>query len=112
MCVIVQYNDPDPWLWMLLYTIASIIMFFAGMGIQSVAVIIFAYLIYGTGFVWLAPSVVEFITKEQGNNFMMQMNNEKMYIEETRECLGLFIILIFISLIWIPVTKKYQIKQH
>ena len=97
--VAVQYNDPDPHIWMPIY------------GIQNKYLLFLGYLIFGTGFILLFPSFIDWITIEKGQNLMQRMDNSKMYIEETRECLGLLICLIFISLVWIPLSKKGKVVK-
>jgi hypothetical protein len=91
---------------MLIYGYCAIILALAAFGISNKWLLFPAYLIFGAGFIWLFPSVIEFTFKERGDNFMQQMNNDKLYIEETRECLGLLVSIIFISFIWIPIKRS------
>ena len=109
--VAVQYNDPDPHIWMPIYGFAAIILGLAAFGIQNKYLLFLGYLIFGTGFILLFPSFIDWITIEKGQNLMQRMDNSKMYIEETRECLGLLICLIFISLVWIPLSKKGKVVK-
>lgn len=112
--VVVQYNDPDPWLWMGIYGFCAIILALAAFGIYNRNLIFAGYAIFGIGFIILLPSLYEWLTIEKGQNLMQRMNNSKLYIEETRECLGLLICITFISLIWIPIKKKItgNISDH
>jgi hypothetical protein len=104
--VFVQYNDPDPFKWMLIYGFCSLIMLLATFGMYTKSLLYAGYLIFGSGFILLFPSVIDWIIQEKGQNLMQRMADSKMYIEETRECLGLGICLIFISLVWIPIRRK------
>ena len=109
--VAVQYNDPDAMRWMIIYGFCAILMILATFGFYTRNLIYAGYVIFGSGFVFLFPSLIEWITKESGQNLMQRMADSKMYIEETRECLGLAICLVFTSLLWIPIRRaKYTNK--
>jgi hypothetical protein len=88
-----QHNDPDPITWMALYGYIALLFALAVFNIYNKFLIAAGLLIYFAGTIYLFPSVIEWIDKEHGNNFMQSMTNEKMYIEETRECAGLAICL-------------------
>ena len=110
-CVFVQYNDPDPFIWMLLYGFCALILGLAAFGIYTRNLLYAGYIIFGAGFIMLFPSVIEWISIEKGQNLMERMQNSKAYIEESRECLGLGLCILFISLIWIPIIKKRRSLQ-
>jgi len=96
-----QFNDPDSLRWILLYGFAAIIMGLATFGIKNKFIIYLGYVVFGTGFIFLAPSFFEWLTAGQAQNLMERMDNSKMYIEESREFLGLGICLLCNSLLWI-----------
>lgn len=96
-----QLNDPDPLRWISVYLFAAILMGLGAFGIKNKYLIYAGYIFFGSGFIWLSPSFYDWITIEQGQNLMQRMDNSKMYIEETREFLGLGICLLCTSLLWV-----------
>jgi hypothetical protein len=102
----VQYNDPDPWLWIILYGYAA---FVAGMTIVGGGRMIYAYIgiaAYFVGIVLLFPSMIEWLTVGKGETLIQKMNPDKMYIEETREFFGLWIALAVMVLNIAALRKK------
>ncbi len=97
---IVQYNDPDPIRWILLYSVAAIscFLFSRGVGIPildyaGVAICLF-------GLVRLLPKLIEWI-KMGMPNIAGSMKAETPYIEFTREFLGLLLAgLVFFWHTW------------
>ena len=97
---IVQFNDPDPLIWVLVYGLSSIlILLSAFINIPKVIFYLFVTFI----FFWccsLTPSLINWIIIEKGSNLMQVMQTSKPYIEETRECLGLFITFIMLLIVF------------
>ena len=104
--MIVQYNDPDPLRWVVIYGFCATLMLLACFGFYTKSLIYAAYILFGSGFIVLFPSIIEWIKLENGNNLMARMDNSKAHIEEARECMGLAVCLIFTSLLWIPIRKR------
>jgi hypothetical protein len=104
--ILLQFNDPDPLVWIALYGYIAILLAMAAFNRFNKFLIAAALLIYFAGTVYLFPSVIEWLAKENGKNFMQSMNNEKMYIEETRECAGLAICLGCTLLLFFKSRKK------
>ncbi|MDX2190282.1 MAG: transmembrane 220 family protein [Bacteroidota bacterium] len=104
--VFFQYNDPDPAIWMAIYGLAMLILGLATFGKTFKYVLITGHVVFGIGIILLFPSFMDWLTIEKGQNLMQRMSNSKMYIEETREFLGLCIAFACISLVWIPILKK------
>jgi hypothetical protein len=109
--IFLQYNDPDPLLWMALYGYIAVLLALGIFNIYNKFLIAAGLLIYFAGAIYLFPSVIEWLTKENGKNFMQSMNNEKMYIEETRECAGLLICFACTLLLIYPARKNHIKKQ-
>lgn len=80
--VVVQYNDPDPALWMVIYGIASLLCFMAGFGRINPKLLWAAALLFMVGGIWMWPVKYEGVSIGGGD-----INN----IEEARESLGLFL---------------------
>lgn len=104
--VIVQYNDPDPWLWMTIYGTVAILLAFGAFNIYFPMIMYVQMGLMFFGIIYLFPSVIDWIRLENGQNLLQQMNFSKMYIEETRECGGLLVSLSFLVLLWYNSKKK------
>ena len=94
---IVQYNDPDPWIWIILYIFVATVSGFAAFGIYRKWV-----LIAGIGLcaIWMATLLPDFINwiKMGMPTITGQMKATEPHIELTREFLGLFIVLATLGL--------------
>jgi len=97
-----QLNDPDGFTWVILYGYIAIMGLLAVFGKYNLALLVPGAAIFGLYFVYLIPSVVEFITS--GEDLLNRMAPEKMYIEQTREAGGLLIGLI--ALIFLITNRK------
>ena len=89
---IVQYNDPDPWLWIVIYLFMAVISGMAAFGQYQKMVIWF-----GLGFclaylIILLPDFVDWLTSG-AESIVGSMKAEKPHIELTREFLGLLLCL-------------------
>ncbi|TAF72636.1 MAG: hypothetical protein EAZ53_15440 [Bacteroidetes bacterium] len=104
--VVVQYNDPDPWLWMTIYGTVAIFLALGAFRIYFPVPMYIQMGLMAAGILYLFPSVIDWITLEKGENLMQQMNNSKLYIEETRECGGLIVALSFLILLWSNFRKN------
>ena len=96
---IVQYNDPDPWEWIAMYGVISLTGFFSAFGIYNRW---FAYFLLVVSLIWmifLFPGLWQWIMYEPVDALIYDMSPEKMYIEDSREFLGLLMGLIAVFLI-------------
>jgi len=93
----VQYNDPDPYVWMPIYLYAAVLCWLAfrnkffprayliGIAIYAVYAI---YKFFDQNGVW------DWMTKHDAANIAGTMKAEKPWIEETREFFGLVILIV------------------
>lgn len=95
---VVQYNDPDPLIWISIYMYAAILCFLAGTGRYYKSFILAGVVV---SFVWaltLAASILVAV-KNYGTESIVSLsmvkNNE---VEEAREALGL--VIVSIVLFW------------
>lgn len=98
-----QLNDPDSLSWVILYGYVAVI---SGMAIfrrYNLALILPGVAIFAVYFVYLLPSVFEFLSS--GEDLMNRMDEGKMYIEQTREAGGLLIGLL-VLIFHLSVRKK------
>lgn len=97
---ILQYNDPDPWLWMLIYGASAILIMLDISGLNmrrpyriAIASLALFSLVY-------IPGVITFFTEGSPGELVESMQANKPYIEEAREFFGLvLLIIIFVFLI-------------
>ncbi len=87
---LVQLNDPDPWLWVALYTFVAVVFTFAAFGKLNKYVLLGGI---GLSLVWtllLLPEFINWISMGMPT-ITGSMKAEEPHIEYTREFLGLFI---------------------
>lgn len=86
---LVQYNDPDPWLWIPIYMASVYTSYLAFKGQFPVFVLSAMVIVYIAGAVFYFPgSISTWIhAEEQAKSLEMQMP----FIEEAREAMGLLI---------------------
>jgi len=103
-----QYNDPDPALWILIYLFGVMICFFAIRnqsypGLILTGVILLS--IYAAYLFFDKDGVLNWLTEHQAENIAGSMKASSPWIEETREFFGL-VILITVLLINFRVSQK------
>src|SRR5215831_5155277 len=91
-----QYNDPDPYVWMPIYLYAAAFCwlaarnkFYPGAYLIGIAV----YAVYALYKVFDANGLIDWLTKHNAENIAETMKAEKPWIEETREFFGLVICI-------------------
>jgi hypothetical protein len=109
----VQYNDPDPYVWMPLYLYTAVLCwlafrnkYFPGAYLLGIAVYT-AYAIYKF---FDQNGVWDWITKHHEANIASTMKAEQPWIEETREFFGLVILIIVLLVNYIYAKKKLKKK--
>ncbi|MFT7033331.1 MAG: hypothetical protein ACJA2S_001837 [Cyclobacteriaceae bacterium] len=98
--VIVQYNDPDPLLWMVIYGIASVVFFLSAANIYYKKVtlgLIITGALYSLIYI---PGVYDWFTIGQAGELVASMKVDKPYVEESREFFGLWIALLAIIFLY------------
>ncbi len=97
--VVVQYNDPDPAIWMVIYGIAALLGFLSAFNKVPVLVLLAATVLYIAGGVYMWPVHFEGVSIGGGN-----ISN----VEEARESLGLFLC----SLSFLSYVVLSKMRQH
>lgn len=96
-----QYNDPDPAVWMSMYGAAAIICFMAAFNKVQHAVLWFAVILCVAGGVYMWPEKYEGLSVGGGD-----IKN----IEEAREALGLLMVaVVFLGFI---LADKYSLRSR
>ena len=87
----VQFNDPDPLLWVAIYGTVAII---AGLAVFTrfyVPLIAVTLAVCLGGSLYLLPSVLELFLHHEPGDLISGMSPDRPYVEEARESLGLLI---------------------
>jgi hypothetical protein len=96
--VIVQYNDPDPVQWMLIYGLVVVVCAMAAMKKYSKPLIGIGIAVAVIWAATLMPAVIDYFSSHKSNEIFEHMSPSKLFIEEARECFGL--LLSAAVLIW------------
>jgi hypothetical protein len=102
---VVQYNDPDPYLWVPIYLYPALLCFlkFIQKPIPTLAywagfLVFGAYAIYK---MFDTNGIIDWVQFHNASNIASTMKAEKPWIEESREFFGLLIILIVLGINYI-----------
>jgi hypothetical protein len=107
-----QYNDPDPWLWMPIYLYAAVLCWLAVKGKflpKAYLLGIAGYLGYAVFLFFEKDGVLDWITKHNAANIAGSMKADKPWIEDTREFLGLLILIIVLTIDYFYAKRKKRI---
>ena len=102
---VVQYNDPDPYLWVPIYLYPAILCFlkFIQKSIPSIAYWA-GFLVFGVYAIYKmfdTNGIIDWIQFHNASNIASTMKAETPWIEESREFFGLVIILIVLGINYI-----------
>lgn len=107
-----QYNDPDPWRWALMYSYVAVVCGFAAFNKQNKNVI---WAGVAACLIWLAIWLPDFLNwiKIGAPNIAQQMKSETPYIEYSREFFGLVICLLALGWqLWSVRKKQIHTLPH
>jgi hypothetical protein len=97
---LLQYNDPDPWLWMPIYGLAAWLCYRYARGSrpqQLSVLLVFCCIGYGVYLFMGADGVFSWATEHSRENLVQTMKATKPWIENTREFGGLLIIILVLG---------------
>jgi general stress protein CsbA len=92
----VQYNDPDPYVWIPIYGYGAVLCFLAFRKKYYPSAYLLGIIVYAAyaGFKLLEPDGVwDWITKHHAQNIADSMKATTPWVEETREFFGLVIVI-------------------
>lgn len=104
-----QYNDPDPYVWMPIYLYAAVYCWLAFKGRyypKAYIIGIIAYLAYAVYLFVTKDGVWDWITKHDAANITETMHAEKPWIEDTREFFGLLILIVVLLIDYFAGKKR------
>lgn len=110
-----QYNDPDPYIWMPVYLYAAYLCYEAVRYRYKKILYIIGLVLYGLYALYLLfdkTGVLDWITEHHGENIVQSMKATKPWIEETREFFGLVIVIgvLVINMRWLK--HRHQVKTR
>ena len=96
-----QYNDPDPYIWMPIYLYGAVLCWLAFRNKyhpKAYLIGIFIYLAYAIYLFFAKDGVLDWINKHNAEDIAATMKAEKPWIEETREFFGLIILIVVLAI--------------
>jgi len=108
---VLQYNDVDPLLWIVLYGFAAWACFMAARGrylIWAYASSIVVYLGFVVYFLIFKHNVLDWALHHEAKDLVQSMKADKPWIEETREVMGLLIMIVVLAVDWIVGARRKQ----
>lgn len=115
VCAWLQYNDPDPLLWILLYLWVALLCFGAAANRFNNGLALLTIVVYSGYAIFKMvhqDGVLDWIYDHQAENIAGQMKAEKPWIEETREFFGLLIAIAALAINLIYYRKPKQPEKN
>ena len=104
-----QYNDPDPYLWMPIYLYTAVLCWLAARNKfypKAYLAGIVLYTLYALYKVFDANGLIDWLTKHDAQNIAETMKAEKPWIEESREFFGLVILIVVLLIDYFYARRK------
>jgi len=98
-----QLNDPDPWIWVAIYSAVGVLCGLTAMRHYFPKVILGAILITIFGIGWYLPDFINWLQTGM-TSITSSMQAETPHVELIRECLGL--VLVLATLVWLYWSGK------
>ena len=101
-----QYNDPDPYVWMPIYLFGAYLCYQAikdRYNIKLYLIGLTVYILYAAYLFVDKTGVLDWINEHHAENILQSMKASTPWIEETREFMGLFILVmaLVLNMIWL-----------
>jgi len=110
-----QYNDPDPYIWVPLYLYTAVLCWLALRNRyypKAYIAGIIVYAAYAVYKIFDANGLIDWITQHHAQNLAETMKAEKPWIEESREFFGLMILIAVLVVNYIYARKKKHSTMH
>ena len=116
LSAVLQYNDPDPYIWVPIYLYAAAVCYFALQKVYypkyyvlglAVCLVYAAYLFFDRN------GVLSWIVVHDAENIVQSMKATKPWIEETREFGGLLICVFafVVNMLWLKNKENSRLPQ-
>lgn len=106
-----QYNDPDPYIWIPLYLYGAFLCYRATQKKFNRSLYIIGLVVYSLYAVYLfldKNGVLSWVNEHDAENIVQSMKATKPWIEETREFFGLLLLVIALAgnMIWMRDVRR------
>jgi Ca2+/H+ antiporter len=108
-----QYNDPDPYVWMPIYLYGAALCWQAFRSKyypRAYITGILIYLAYALYLFFAKDGVLDWFSKHDAENIAQTMESNKPWIEETREFFGLVILIAVLLINFIYAKRKAGVR--
>jgi hypothetical protein len=108
-----QYNDPDPYLWMPIYLYGAILCYLAIKGAYNSKLYLAGLVVYVGYAAYLffdGTGVLNWALAHQAESLVQTMKATKPWIEETREFFGLLLLILALGANMLWFRKQRKIK--
>ena len=109
-----QYNDPDPYLWMPIYLYGAVLCWLAFKNRfypKAYLIGIIAYLVYAVIKIFEANGVIDWYKDHDSESLVQSMKATKPWIENTREFGGLLILIIVLLINYFYSRKMKTVSK-
>lgn len=94
LCIAVQYNDPDGWVWMLIYAVGTVVTWQAIRGKYTVWAPVAMAFYLAAALYWTPNEMVE-----HPENLLLDLRMHEKGVEEVREDIGLYLCAIWMAVL-------------
>jgi len=111
---VLQYNDPDPWIWIPIYAYAAVLCLLAFRRKYYPAAYLIGitiYLGYAVYLFFTKDGVLDWVTKHDAESLVQTMKAEKPWVEDTREFGGLLILIVVLAVNYFYSRRKRTAEQ-
>ena len=108
-----QYNDPDPYIWIPIYLYAAICCWMAARNQFFPKAYLFGILVYTAYALYLVftdDGVLDWVEKHNTENIAGSMKATTPWIEDTREFFGLVILIVVLGMNWLYARKRKRLS--
>ena len=108
-----QYNDPDPYIWIPIYLYAAICCWMAARNQFFPKAYLFGILVYTAYALYLVftdDGVLDWVEKHNTENIAGSMKATTPWIEDTREFFGLVILIVVLGVNWLYARKRKRLS--
>ncbi|RYG24957.1 MAG: hypothetical protein EOO01_43030 [Chitinophagaceae bacterium] len=101
ICAGLQYNDPDPYIWIPIYLYGAVLCWLAARNRFYPAAYIFgiiAFSAYALYYFFTENGVLDWIKEHNAENIAATMKASTPWIEDTREFFGLIILIVVLAI--------------
>ncbi len=116
LSALLQYNDPDPYVWIPIYLYGALLCFLAIKGRYNSILYVTGLVIYIGFAIFLFvvdDGVLAWAQQHDAENIAQSMKATKPWIEQTREFFGLLILIAVLvaNMIWYSKSRRNSLQQ-